>query len=604
MRRLTKEETERLIGQGCYAADWEKIEIEEEMDIAGIRNVHFGGSVRIGVGTTIYNAYIENCEIGRENVIRNIHQELSGYKTEENVEIVDCGSIRSEKDATFGIGHEVAPVNEAGGREVRLSEHLTSNIAYIVAMHRYKKETIEGYNRIVEREAEEIRGNAVIGANTKIKGVKKICDVRVGRYATIENASALINGTILSEKIEPTYIGTDVYCKDFVVAEGAKVDTGAEMHSCYVGQCSIVGAKFFGENCLVFANCQLLNGEAVAAFCGPFTVSHHKTSLLIAGYYSYFNAGSATNASNHHYRLGPSHQAVYDRGTKTGSGSYVLEPAHIGAYTMVVGHHKGNPDSSVLPFSYLINKGEESYILPAQNMKTIGLFRDEQKWKTRDKREKSIVRDITTVDVFNPMTISAVLEAVRFADEQMEKTDGDTIVYKGTRIQKGLMRRARKSYQDIAEAYIAEHADTSITANAPKRWCDCGGMIISKERLDAIEEKMGRGEYESVADIAKDFETYQKEYEKEVGAWCSTLLTAPIEEMRAKAAETYRGMMNSIIADAEKELTARLATGYGADAGEEEAGMEYGEIHPSDNKAIGQCREYYEGKIGRLINQQ
>ena len=34
-------------------------------------------------------------------------------------------------------------------------------------------------------------------------------------------------------------------------------------------------------------------------FAGPYTVSHHKSSLPIAGMFSFFNAGGGANQSNH-----------------------------------------------------------------------------------------------------------------------------------------------------------------------------------------------------------------------------------------------------------------------------------------------------------------
>jgi hypothetical protein len=40
--------------------------------------------------------------------------------------------------------------------------------------------------------------------------------------------------------------------------------------------------------------------------------------LLLAGLFSFFNAGSGTNQSNHLYKLGPVHQGVLERGCKTG----------------------------------------------------------------------------------------------------------------------------------------------------------------------------------------------------------------------------------------------------------------------------------------------
>ena len=84
------------------------------------------------------------------------------------------------------------------------------------------------------------------------------------------------------------------------------------------------GKQFSAENSVFFANSEAFHGEAVSVFGGPYTVTHHKSSLLIAGMYSFFNAGSGTNQSNHMYKLGPVHQGILERGSKTGSFAYLL----------------------------------------------------------------------------------------------------------------------------------------------------------------------------------------------------------------------------------------------------------------------------------------
>ena len=70
--------------------------------------------------------------------------------------------------------------------------------------------------------------------------------------------------------------------------------------------------------------------RACSIFAGPYTVTHHKSTLLIAGLYSFMNAGSSSNQSNHMYKLGPVHQGILERGTKTTSNSYIVFPARIG----------------------------------------------------------------------------------------------------------------------------------------------------------------------------------------------------------------------------------------------------------------------------------
>lgn len=590
MRNLTPNEVERLEQQGCLCDDWKKIRVDEHFAADKIRNAAFEGVVYIGRNTTI----------------RNVRVKIANYRIGDNVTIIDCGSIVADEDSSFGVGHEVSVVNEAGGREVKLSADLTSNIAYIVAMHRYNQQMVAAYDRLVDMEAKRVRGRAEIADGVSIIGCQTINNVRIANSAQLNGCACLENGTILSCKAQPTIVGANVIARDFIIAEGAAVTDAANIRSTYVGQCSQVGSGFFAENSLVFCNCQLFNGEAVSAFCGPFTVSHHKTSLLIAAIYSFFNAGSATNASNHHYRLGPSHQAVYDRGVKTGSGSYVLEPAHIGAYTMVVGQHKGNPDTTLFPFSYLIDKQGESYIMPAQNLRTIGLYRDEYKWLRRDGRIDEIARDQYTVETLNPLTVSMLIRAVKGADQLIAKAQGDTILHNGCRIAKGLLQRARTAYNEVAQTYVLDHyLDSQDEDGAPNTWVDCGGLVVPKDQLDVIESNLVDGMYSSVGDLAKAFKTMANYYRHEESTWCAMIAkdvfnasSEPDEDDLAKVVGGYTNLMNAMVADAQKDFSKKLATGYGLDD-EQQAQHEYAIIKGTTdtNKAVAQCKSHYEQKI-------
>lgn len=593
MRNLTPNEIATLEQQGNIADDWRNIRVDDKFSVERIRNVAFEGRIYIGRNTTI----------------RNVRVKISNYRIGDNVTIIDCGSIVANDEATFGIGHEVSVVNEAGGREVKLSADLTSNIAYIVAMHRYNPEMVSAYNKIVNLEAKRIKGRAEIADGVSIIGCQTITNVRIANSAQLNGCSCLENGTILSCKAQPTIIGANVIARDFVVAEGAMVTDAANIRSTYVGQCSQVGSGFFAENSLIFSNCQMFNGEAVSAFCGPFSVSHHKTSLLIAGMYSFFNAGSATNASNHHYRLGPSHQAIYDRGVKTGSGSYVLEPAHIGAYTMVIGQHKGNPDTTLFPFSYLVEKQGESYLMPAQNLRTIGIFRDEYKWLRRDGRIDEIARDQYTVETLNPFTVSQLIKAVKTSDALISKAQGDVILHNGCRIAKGLLQRARSSYFEVAQTYVLDHYVKSQDIDgAPSSWVDCGGLVMPKEQLDAIESNMVEGLYTSVADLAKAFKTMANYYRHEESTWCALVAkeylqaaSDPDDEDVAKVVSGYTNLMNAMVSDAQKDFSKRLTTGYGLDD-DSQAQHEYALIKGTTdtNKAVAQCKKHYQQKIAAL----
>ena len=101
-------------------------------------------------------------------------------------------------------------------------------------------------------------------------------------------------------------------------------------------------------------------------------MTHHKSTLLIAGMFSFMNAGSGSNQSNHMYKLGPIHQGTMERGAKTTSDSYILWPARVGAFSLVMGRHVNHADTSNLPFSYLIEQRNTTYLVPGVNLRSVG----------------------------------------------------------------------------------------------------------------------------------------------------------------------------------------------------------------------------------------
>ena len=82
---------------------------------------------------------------------------------------------------------------------------------------------------------------------------------------------------------------------DFIVCSGSHVADNTSLERCFVGQSCHLGHGYSASDSLFFSNCQEENGEACAIFAGPFTVTHHKSTLLIAGMFSFMNAGSGSN---------------------------------------------------------------------------------------------------------------------------------------------------------------------------------------------------------------------------------------------------------------------------------------------------------------------
>jgi len=216
----------------------------------------------------------------------------------------------------------------------------------------------------------------------------------------------LSNGSINSNSLDPVYIGPGVSYGRFYCIISATVSDSTVIEKCFIGQACVIKKTLFSRNSLFFANCAGYHGEACSLFAGPYTVTHHKSTLLIAGMFSFMNAGSGSNQSNHMYKLGPIHQGIVERGAKTASNSYLLWPAKVGPFTLVMGRHYKNSDTSDLPFSYIVESKDESILSPGVNLRSVGTIRDAQKWPRRDRRKDTRKHDFINFNLLSPYTIN------------------------------------------------------------------------------------------------------------------------------------------------------------------------------------------------------
>ena len=405
--QLSDEQTKKLIQQGCTAADWRQVTVSPGCDVTRIHNAQFSGFVRIGdtngihsvdgieMPCGIYSASIANCEIGNHVRIANIGSAISNYFIDDDALVQDVAALVADQGSSFGNGVELETINEGGGRGIRIINDLTSQTAYVQGMIRHNTAFTKKLEDLVEAKAKEAKaGKGRIARGARAIHCGTIHNVNVGVKANVHGAQFLENGTINSCVEHPSEIGEGVQARSFILAEGARVESGAVLDKVYVGQAVKMGKQYSAENSLFFANCEAFHGEAVSLFGGPYTVTHHKSTLLIAGLFSFYNAGSGTNQSNHMYKLGPVHQGVLERGSKTGSFSYLLLEAHIGAFSVVIGKHYANIDLPNLPFSYITEEDGNSKVVPGMNLVSVGTVRDGEKWPKRDGRKAPKKRDL------------------------------------------------------------------------------------------------------------------------------------------------------------------------------------------------------------------
>lgn len=554
-RQLTLHERSELEQRGCHAESWDNVIVATDFSTEQLRNVRFEGEIRIGSKSYISYSTIGNYTIG------------------DNCYIDSVLRLECRHSSLFGNGVMVSAVNENGGRSIPIYNLLTSQMAYLMCMLRNKKRMYEELKRKVLTEAESLRSDTgCVGNNVKILGVRFIREVNIGNNVTIEGASHLENGTILSH----SRIGIDVRAKDFIADSYSTIESGACIERCFVGEKSHLANGFTAADSLFFANCHFENGEAAAIYAGPFTVSHHKSSLLIAGIFSFFNAGSGTNQSNHLFKSGAVHQAVHLRGSKFGSNAYVMSPAIEGPYTVILGRHTRHHDTQDMPFSYLIEEDGHSSLVPAIALTSYGTVRDTEKWKQRDRRTEK--HDNIHFEEHNPYLTGKMLRGVDILTRLHEDDpEAKSYTYNRTVIKASMLQRGIKLYNSAIAASIGSMLSRGDLSRASVEscgeWVDIGGQYLPFDYLERIIECAENGE-SRIADIRTLFDKAMLSYDDMAAAYACNLLggllghTPTSEDIEATIATSKRiiaRMREKTEADRLRDTGIEMMIGYGYD---------------------------------------
>jgi len=638
---LTRDQNKALTSQGCTACDWGRVKVVENFSPSSVRNTHFLGDVRIGnlTGTVkdvhglekpcgIYNATIIDSTIGSHTRIFNIGVHISNYDIADSVCIENVGTMQTNVGATFGNGIEIEVLNEAGGREVVLFDHLNAQFAYIMCLHRYRPKLIEKLKTIASKYVQSIKSDrGTVATGAKICSTTQIIDVKIGPYAKINAASSLVNGSILSSEDAPALVGVAVNAGNFIIAESSSITGAAVIEKVFIGQGCQIGNQFSAINSLFFANSEGFHGEACSVFAGPYTVTHHKSTLLIAGLFSFYNAGSGTNQSNHMYKLGPVHEGKLLRGTKTGSFSYVMWPCSTGPFSVVLGKHSSTFDTSDFPFSHLEARADgKCNMVPGLHLTTVGTVRDSVKWPKRDRRQGSVKRDFISFDVFSPYTVGKMIKAnskLKNLQEATAKTIEEVSVG-GALVKRPILRSSQKYYRmgikmyllekvvektqrffDKPSATISEVFAIDSDAVFSDDWCDIAGQTMPQKRLWDIEEAIEDGHVSTIEEFYQHLQKFQRLYPKDEWLWVRNMYKATIgadlasitkQDLCMVADELLKvktKFLKLVLEDARKEFAELSRCGYGKDGSDEDIQKDFVQVKGTyeENKFVKKMKD-------------
>lgn len=75
-----------------------------------------------------------------------------------------------------------------------------------------------------------------------------------------------------------------------------------------------------------------------------------------------------------------------------------------------MGRHVNHSDTSNLPFSYLIEQNNTTYLVPGVNLRSVGTIRDAQKWPKRDQRTDTNKLDFINYNLLSPYTVQKMFK--------------------------------------------------------------------------------------------------------------------------------------------------------------------------------------------------
>ena len=624
-RHLTAEEIVQLEKQLCTASEWERVLVSEFFTPDHVFSSRFTGDIRLGAfdkefplaggmkkHAGLYHVTLHNVEVGDNCCIESVNNYIANYRIGHDTFIENVDIILCDGDSSFGNGVEVSVLNETGGREVMIYDRLSAQQAYVMALYRHRPELVGRMRSLVGDYVSSVTSSVgTIGSNAMIVDTGYIKNVKVGDCCKIEGASRLKNGSINSNAAAPVHIGVGVIGDDFIISSGASVEDGVTFSRCFIGQACKLGHNYSASDSLFFSNCQGENGEACAIFAGPFTVTHHKSSLLIAGMFSFMNAGSGSNQSNHMYKLGPIHQGIMERGAKTASDSYLLWPAKVGAFSLVMGRHVAHQDTSDLPFSYLIEDQGVSYVVPGANLKSVGTIRDAKKWPKRDGREDPEKFDCINFNLLSPYTIQKMLRAVDILKDlrRVSGASTETYSYQNGRIRRSslekglifygmaidkflgnsLISRIQKAGNvgDIDGLRAALKKDSSVGSG---EWVDLSGLIAPRSEVFSLLDDIESGVVNDVKGIDARFHSMHENYYSYEWTWAHDVIESWYGiDLETVTAESLMNLVhrwkdavvkldNLVYEDARKEFSLSAMTSFGADGDEKQRNLDFFQV--------------------------
>jgi hypothetical protein len=310
------------------------------------------------------------------------------------------------------------------------------------------------------------------------------------------------------------------------------------------------------------------------------------------------------------YKLGPIHQGAMERGAKTTSDSYSLWPAKVGAFSLVMARHVNNADTSNLPFSYLIEQQNTTYLVPGVNLRSVGTIRDAQKWPKRDKRKDSHLLDQINYNLLSPYTIQKMMKGRQILKDlrRVSGETSETYSYQSAKIKNSSLNNGIKFYEMAIHKFLGNsiikrleeihfQSDEEIRTRLQPdteiglgEWVDVSGLIAPKSEIDKLMADIESGSLNDVEQIHARFVEMHRNYYTYEWTWAyekllsfyrlepENITVRDVVAIVKQWQEAVVGLDKLVYADAKKEFSLSAMTGFGADGSREEQEQDFEQV--------------------------
>lgn len=423
----------QLEANRCWAQDWGKVRVADGFNPKHAYDVKFFGEVELGkfsageievekgvkLTAGVYNSVIIDSVIGDDALVYNVGT-LANYVVGPKAVVANTKSVVCTGETAFGNGVEISIAIETGGREVHSYADLTIPVATAVAKSRDNKELLAEYADFIKKYTDAAKSTkGIIEEGARVVNTGKVVNTFVGPYAVIDNATKVLDSTLLSNKDEKTAVLDGSWVVKSVIQYGSDVASMAIVDSSVMCEHTHVERHGKVTQSILGPNTGIAEGEVTASLCGPFVGFHHQ-SLLIAALWpeGKGNVGYGANVGSNHTSKAPDQEIWPGEGIFFGLGVNIKFPSDFtrAPYSIVATAVNALPQKVEFPFS-LINTTADRYdgISPAYNEISPGwvlsdqiymVKRNEGKYQKRNKAKRTKF----DFEVFRPEIVDLMIE--------------------------------------------------------------------------------------------------------------------------------------------------------------------------------------------------